>query len=112
MTDQKDDPAFRYFPTNYRWSMGLLLCLSAAPWGGAEIDEVNRVGRVLKDKVGDDKTWFEEWTRMGDHVEARGRDALATWKPQDLADDWRTWVTPHFTPGSEHDIKRRYFAGE
>ncbi len=46
------------------------------------------------------------------HIEARGRDALATWKPQDLADDWRTWVTPHFTPGSEHDIKRRYFAGE
>src|SRR5438067_1133622 len=53
--------------------MGLLLCLSAAPWGGAEIDEVNRVGRVLKDKVGDDTAWFEEWARMGDIVEARGR---------------------------------------
>ena len=36
MSDRKDDPAFIYFPTNYRWSMGLLLCLSAAPWGGAE----------------------------------------------------------------------------
>ena len=75
MTDRKDDPAFIYFPTNYRWSMGLLLCLSAAPWGGAEIDEVNRVGRALRDKIGDDNAWFEEWARMGDVVEARGRDA-------------------------------------
>jgi len=72
---EKDDPAFLYFPTNYRWSMGLLICLSGAPWVGIEIDEVNRVGRALADKVGDDNAWFEEWTRMGDVVEARGRDA-------------------------------------
>jgi pimeloyl-ACP methyl ester carboxylesterase len=75
--DKKDDPAFLYFPTNYRWSMGLLICLSAAPWTGVEIDEVNRVGRALADKVGDDAAWFDEWTRMGDKIEARGRDALA-----------------------------------
>jgi len=75
--DKKDDPAFLYFPTNYRWSMGLLICLSAAPWTGVEIDEVNRVGRALKDKVGDDNAWFEEWTQMGDKIEARGREALA-----------------------------------
>lgn len=74
MTDRKDDPAFIYFPSNYRWSMGLLLCLSSAPWGGAEIDEVNRVGRALRDKVGDDEAWLDEWIRMGDKVEARGRE--------------------------------------
>src|SRR6202166_4924994 len=73
--DKKDDPTFLYFPNNYRWSMGLLICLSGAPWVGIEIDEVNRVGRALKDKVGDDTAWFEEWTRMGDKIEARGRDA-------------------------------------
>src|ERR1700690_604670 len=73
--EQKDDPAFLYFPTNYRWSMGLLICLSAAPWTGVEIDEVNRVGRALADKVGDDDAWFEEWARMGDKITARGRDA-------------------------------------
>ena len=71
MSDRKDDPAFIYFPTNYRWSMGLLLCLSGAPWGGAEIDEVNRVGRALADKVGDDTAWFDEWARMGDKISAR-----------------------------------------
>lgn len=74
MTQRKDDPAFIYFPTNYRWSMGLLLCLSGAPWGGAEIDEVNRVGHALSDRIGDDDAWFEEWTRMGELVEARGRE--------------------------------------
>ena len=52
--DKKDDPAFLYFPSNYRWSMGLLICLSAAPWTGVEIDEVNRVGRALADQVGND----------------------------------------------------------
>ncbi len=74
MIGRKDDPAFLYFPTNYRWSMGLLICLSAAPWTGIEIDEVHRVGRALEDHLGDDDAWFEEWTRMGDKVEARGRD--------------------------------------
>jgi dienelactone hydrolase len=63
---------FLYFPTDYRWSMGLLICLSGAPWTGVEIDEVNRVGRALEDRVGDDHAWFDEWTHMGDKVEARG----------------------------------------
>lgn len=77
MSSRDDDPAFHYFPTDYRWSMGLLLCLSGAPWGGAEIDEVNRVGRALRDRVGDDDAWFSEWTRMGERVLARARDAEA-----------------------------------
>jgi len=75
VSDSKDDPAFIYFPENYRWSMGLLLCLSGAPWGGAEIDEVHRVGRALNDSVGDDEAWFAQWARMGAIVEARGREA-------------------------------------
>ena len=60
---KKDDPAFLYFPTNYRWSMGLLICLSGAPWTGVEIDEVNRVGRALADKVGDDDASIENYVR-------------------------------------------------
>ena len=74
MIGRKDDPAFLYFPSNYRWSMGLLICLSAAPWIGIEIDEVHRVGRALADRVGDDQAWFDEWTRMGDMIAARGRE--------------------------------------
>jgi pimeloyl-ACP methyl ester carboxylesterase len=66
--------AFMYFPDNYRWSMGLLLALSGAPWGGAEIGEINRVGLMLRDKVGDDDAWFREWTAMAEAVEATGRE--------------------------------------
>ena len=73
MIGRKDDPAFLYFPDNYRWSMGLLICLGAAPWTGVEIDEVHRVGRALEGHVGDDKAWFEEWTGMGERIERRGR---------------------------------------
>src|SRR5436305_5594551 len=76
MIGRKDDPAFLYFPDDYRWSMGLLICLAAAPWTGVEIDEVHRVGRALEDRVGDDHAWFEEWTRMGDAIAARGQAAL------------------------------------
>src|SRR5438045_3938112 len=54
--------------------MGLLICLGAAPWMGIEIDEVHRVGRALADRVGDDHAWFEEWTRMGEKIEARGHE--------------------------------------
>ena len=52
-----------YFPEDYRWSHGVLIGLNAAPWGGAEIDEINRIGLRLKGKVGDDTAWFHEWAR-------------------------------------------------
>src|SRR6266849_4269303 len=55
--------------------MGWLICQSGAPWMGAEIDETNRVGRALLDRVGDDEAWFAEWKRMGDKVDARGHAA-------------------------------------
>ncbi|MFL6796002.1 MAG: alpha/beta hydrolase family protein [Xanthobacteraceae bacterium] len=76
MIGRKDDPAFLYFPDNYRWSMGLLICLSGAPWVGVEIDEVHRVGRALEARIGDDRAWFDEWVAMGDRIAARGRAAL------------------------------------
>ena len=75
VSERYDDPTFRYFPDNYRWSMGLLIALSGAPWGGAEIGEISRVGHALRSRSGDDEAWFDEWTRMGDKIEARGRAA-------------------------------------
>ncbi len=73
--DPKTDPAFRFFPTDYRWSMGLLLALNASHQGGAQIDEVTRVGKALAGKIGNDDAWFAEWVRMGEKVEAKGREA-------------------------------------
>ena len=46
------------------------------------------------------------------HIQQFGSSAFKTWKPQDLFEDWRKWVPAQFKPGSEHDIKRRYFVDE
>jgi hypothetical protein len=45
---------FMYFPTHYRWSAEMLAMLSTAPYGGADISEVDRIGRQLRHCVGDD----------------------------------------------------------
>ena len=68
--------SFMYFPQDYRWSHGVLIGLNAAPWGGAEIGEVNRIGLRLRDHVGDDAAWFREWAREAASVEAAGRAHL------------------------------------
>lgn len=77
MSGVQEELSFLYFPENYRWSHGLLIGLNTAPWGGAEIGEVNRIGLRLKDKVGDDDAWFREWTREARIVEDRGRERIA-----------------------------------
>ncbi len=64
-------PWFAYFPSDYRWSFNLLMALSSATAGAADIGEVYQVLRRLK-KVGDDNLWFREWARMGDRVRALG----------------------------------------
>ena len=72
-----EELSFNYFPDNYRWSHGLLIGLNMAPWGAAEIGEVNRVGLRLKKCVGDDDAWFREWAREARIVEDRGRERIA-----------------------------------
>ena len=66
-----EELSFTYFPENYRWSHGLLIGLNMAPWGGAEIGEVNRIGLKLKNCIGDDDSWFREWSREARTVENR-----------------------------------------
>ena len=83
----KDELAFTYFPDHYRWSHGLLLALSGAPWGGGEIGEIHRIGLRLRGRMGDDHAWFEEWTRMAETVEARGREHADAKKDASAAGD-------------------------
>jgi len=68
---------FTYFPENYRWSAGLIIALGTAPWGSSDLGEVDRVGKRLKDKVGDDEAWFREWSRMGEELENLAKEAAA-----------------------------------
>ena len=73
----QEELSFTYFPENYRWSHGLLIGLNTAPWGGAEIGEVHRVGLRLRNRIGDDHAWFREWAREARTVEDRGRALMA-----------------------------------
>src|SRR5258707_1934336 len=77
MSAAPEELSFTYFPDNYRWSHGLLIGLNMAPWGGAEIGEVNRIGLRLKKCVGDDDAWFREWAREARIVEDCGRERMA-----------------------------------
>src|SRR3989475_1564214 len=82
----RDELAFTYFPDNYRWSHGFLLALGAAPWGGGEIGEINRVGLGLAaTRSSDDRAWFEEWARMAEKVETVGRERAASGKAASAA---------------------------
>jgi dienelactone hydrolase len=75
-TRKQEELSFMYFPQDYRWSHGLLIALNSAPWGGAEIGEINRIGLRLKSHVGDDDAWFREWAREAQTVEQAGRMRL------------------------------------
>jgi hypothetical protein len=66
---------FMYFPTHYRWSAEMLAMLSTAPYGGADISEVDRIGRQLRSCVGDDDAWFNAWTAGGDLLRRRAAAA-------------------------------------
>jgi len=74
----EDDLSFNYFPTDYRWSHGLLIGLNSAPWGGAEIGEVDRVGKKLRGREGDDAAWFREWAAMAGRLENIARERAAS----------------------------------
>ena len=77
MSQKQEELSFVYFPENYRWSHGLLIGLNMAPWGGAEIGEIHRIGLRLKDHVGNDDAWFREWAKEARTVEDRGRERIA-----------------------------------
>jgi pimeloyl-ACP methyl ester carboxylesterase len=74
----KNPQHFQYFPGDYRWSAEMLVVLSTANYGGADLSEVDRVGRKLKDKVGDDEAWFDEWCKAADILRDRADKAAAS----------------------------------
>ena len=79
---------FVYFPGNYRWSAGMLGALSSACYGGPDIAEVDRVGRRLRDRPGDDEAWFHAWREEGDILRARAVSAEARSHPLTAASNY------------------------
>src|SRR5215218_7533374 len=84
-TRSHEELSFMYFPESYRWSHGLLIGLNAAPWGGGEIGEINRIGLRLRGHVGDDQAWHREWAREAAKVEQAGRSLLTEGHPASAA---------------------------
>lgn len=72
---------FTYFPGNYRWSAEMMVILSTAPYGGAELSEVDRIGRSLREHVGSDEAWFEAWCEGADILRRRAAEAEAKGHP-------------------------------
>jgi len=79
---------FTYYPGNYRWSAEMLVILSTAPYGGAEISEVDRIGRKLRDRVGDDEAWFQAWREGADLLRDRADVAEAKGHPLTAASNY------------------------
>ena len=76
MAETKKAPNyFMYFPDSYRWSAEMMALLSAAPYGGPEIAEIDRAGRKLKGHVGDDDAWFRVLRGEGEVLDRRAQDA-------------------------------------
>ena len=64
---------YTYFPEDYRWSAAICGMISWAKWRGPGIGEIDQVGCRLAKKIGDDRHWFREWSRMGDRLRTLGR---------------------------------------
>ncbi len=65
---------FTYYPGNYRWSAETNAVLGTAPYGGSDISEVDRIGRALRDRVGDDEAWFDAWCEGAEILRSRALD--------------------------------------
>ena len=79
---------FMYYPGNYRWSAEMLVVVSTAPYGGADFAEADRVGRQLRDCVGDDDAWFKAWCTEADLLRTRARAAEEAGHPLTAASNY------------------------
>ena len=79
---------FMYYPGNYRWSAEMLVVFSTIPYGGAEFSEADRIGRTLRERVGDDDAWFKAWCDGADLLRGRARTAEERGHPLTAASNY------------------------
>ncbi len=73
---------FMYFPGNYRWSAAFVNMLGRTPYGGADISELHKIGRLLEGKgAEDDEAWFEACVRVADEVRSHAERFRASRHP-------------------------------
>ena len=60
---------FMYFPGNYRWSAAFVNMMGRGSFGGADISELHKIGRLLEGKgAEDDEAWFAACVTVADEV--------------------------------------------
>jgi len=60
------------------WSQGMMFGIEMQTWGAAAIGEIDQIGQRLKDHVGDNERWWQEWTAMARRVEGYAESAERT----------------------------------
>jgi len=74
VAETKAPAYFMYFPGNYRWSAAFINMIGCIAYGGAEIGELHKIGRMLKDKgPDDDAAWFDACVKVAEGVHAYAR---------------------------------------
>ena len=77
---------FMYFPGNYRWSAAFVNMLGRGSFGGAEIGELHKIGRLLEGKgAEDDEAWFDAFVRVADEVRGHAERFRQTGHPVSAA---------------------------
>jgi hypothetical protein len=59
---------FMYYPENYRWSAAYVNMLGRTHYGGSDISELHKIGRLLEGHVGDDAAWYDAFVKVADEV--------------------------------------------
>lgn len=77
---------FMYFPGNYRWSAAFINMLGRTSYGGTDISELHKIGRMLQGKrADDDAAWFDAFIRVADEVRGHAEKFRATNHPVSAA---------------------------
>ena len=77
---------FMYFPGNYRWSAAFVNMLGRGAYGGADISELHKIGRLLEGKgAEDDEAWFDACVKVADEVRGHAERFRATGHPVSAA---------------------------
>ena len=75
-----------YFPGNYRWSAAFVNMLGRGSYGGADISELHKIGRLLEGKdAEDDEAWFDACVTVADEVRAHAERFRASNHPVSAA---------------------------
>jgi Esterase FrsA-like len=77
---------FMYFPGNYRWSAAFVNMLGRGSFGGADIGELHKIGRLLEGTGGeDDEAWFAACTQVAHEVRGHAERFRQTAHPVSAA---------------------------